>query len=109
MNQNIIDSLHETGVLRTSETIKKYCGNETLYEEITSSIPISEIDVNARANDIVKGLRSWNAERIIILGPENKLIELLIEDEQYKDIIVYVFNKADTFELYKKWKERTLD
>ena len=27
----------------------------------------------------------------------------------YDDIIVYVFNKADTFELYKKWKERTLD
>lgn len=88
MNQNIIDSLHETGVLRTSETIRKYCRTESLYEEITSSIPIPEIDVNARANDIVKGLRSWKAERIIILGPENKLIELLIEEEQYKDIII---------------------
>ena len=32
-----------------------------------------------------------------------------VVDLFYDDIIVYVFNKVDTFELYKKWKERTLE
>ena len=32
-----------------------------------------------------------------------------VVDLFYDDIIVYVFNKADTFDLYKKWKERTFD
>ncbi len=88
MNQNIIDSLHEIGVLRTSEAVRKYYGNESLYEEISKSIPISEDNIGDKTKEMIDALKSCHAERIIILGPENKLIELLIDEGMFKNIII---------------------
>jgi len=88
MNQNIIDSLKETGLLRTSEALKKYCCKEELYDDIVSSIPIADSDVDIRTREIVNELCTYSAKRIILLGPENKLIETLIEEELFEDIIV---------------------
>lgn len=88
MNQNIIDSLRETGVLRTSEALMKYCGKDELYDDIASSIPIADADVNVRTSEIIKALRTYPVKRIILLGPENKLVEALIEEELFEDIII---------------------